>query len=132
MNGLIGNILANLRALFQNPEATEAELDQHLEDLVAVQSETEEVENTTDTPPTEAAEQTPHTEEEPQIEANDPMQEILQRLNALEAENQDLRDTIDELKEEPAAGASSYTEEVPQENKSDRYLCPNTRKALGL
>jgi hypothetical protein len=133
------NIINNLRTFFGMPEATAAEIDQHLTDQVeqaeapatdgpddsAEQQEEQIDDNHAQQTPSESA-----TENEPAPMA---VQEILSRLSALENENTALRGQIEELEKQPAAPVASY-EQTPVEEHSDprdRYLCDTTLRALG-
>ena len=132
MSSIKDNIYASLRKFLSKPEATEAELDQALTDQVEAQcTKEQDTSNSIDNPPSEEAKKTVE-----QSKAEAPKEEVNADSNwgKLFARLDQMDKRISKVEQQPAGQETSYEEKGTEKggDKTDRYLCPNTRKALGL
>jgi hypothetical protein len=130
---VVENILANARRFFGMENATDAELDQHLEEQLTDEADSDESEQEASAEETdEGQEQETAAESDTQESAQGAnLQAILTRLNALESENSNLREKVKNLNEKHLAAAAQYEEETAEADPRDAYLCSTTLRAMG-
>jgi len=130
---VVDNIIANLRAFFGMPEATEAELDQHLEDQLAQPAAAEATEEEPETTVEEDSQEAAAAEQEEQEEQEEASAEarILAELEAIRQENIALREQVAALNQKHLAAAAAYEEQQVEADPRERYLCATTLRAMG-
>lgn len=126
---LITNILANLRKFFNMEDATEAELDQRMEDEVAAQQASSEPDPEETTAAAPATTESPAQQVEEEASVTVP-EEITARLDALQEENERLQAEVKALQEKHLAAAAEYEAKPAEADPRDKYLCSITRQAL--
>jgi len=133
---ILDNLLANLRRFFNMEDATEAELDQKLEDEInasAGSSASEETDSPEEEPETEAAETETEEASTETEESDEPTvaEQLTARLDALQAENETLQAQIEALKQRHLAAAAEYEQEpAASADPREKYICSTTRRAL--
>lgn len=127
---VIDSIINNLRAFFGLPEATEAELDQHLQDQLTQEGPDDVGEEEAEPAGPDAEEETAEEQEEraPEESAE---QRILAELEALRQENMALSQQVAALNKKHLAAAAAYEQEQVAADPRERYLCNTTLRAMG-
>jgi hypothetical protein len=129
------SIVSKLRTFFGQPDATEAELEQHLEDRLTETATEEDIpddpEDTT-TETAETVEQSPlesATETEPAPQAT---QVILTALTTLQESVSTLQAEVAALKKTAVSAPTDYEVKTSETDGRDKYLCSTTKRAMGL